>query len=77
MISEGTKLLIIYFSAAGNCKYVAKRLAEEQRQEALSIVDYIKESKYVFTDKKIGIISSNIQPGIAEYRQGIFGEGII
>lgn len=44
----------LYFSATGNCKYVAERLAGDG--EALSIVDCIREERNTFADEKIGII---------------------
>ena len=49
--------MILYFSATGNCKYVATRLAESTGEETISIVDCIKDGKYSFKDKQIGIIS--------------------
>lgn len=49
--------MILYFSATGNCKYVATKIASSMGDEIVSIVDCIKENKYKFSDKKIGIIS--------------------
>lgn len=49
--------MILYFSATGNCKYVAPRLAQAEGQETLSIVDCIRESRYAFEDEVIGIVS--------------------
>ena len=49
--------MILYFSATGNCKYVASRLAEADVQEALSLVDCIRDDRYAFTGEEIGIIS--------------------
>lgn len=49
--------MILYFSATGNCKYVASRLAQAEGQETLSIVDCIRESRYAFEDEVIGIVS--------------------
>ena len=34
--------MILYFSATGNCKYVAARLASAFGQETVSIVDCIQ-----------------------------------
>ena len=51
------KKMILYFSATGNCKYVATRLVESTGEETVSIVDCIKDGKYSFRDKQIGIIS--------------------
>ena len=49
--------MILYFSATGNCKYVATRISEATGEEMFSIVDCIKEGKHSFEDKWIGIIS--------------------
>ena len=49
--------MILYFSATGNCKYVAARLAEAQAQEAASIADCMHEKRFVFEDETIGVIS--------------------
>ena len=47
--------MILYFSATGNCKYVAAR--EADGQEVLSIVDCIREKRFAFEDETIGVIS--------------------
>ena len=49
--------MIIYFSATGNCKYVAERLSAATGDKMISILDCIAENKYDFTDSTIGIIS--------------------
>lgn len=49
--------MILYFSATGNCKYVATRLSETMGEEMVSIVDCFKEGKFAFKDRRIGIIS--------------------
>ena len=49
--------MILYFSATGNCKYDAPRLAQAEEQETLSIVDCIREGRYAFEDEVIGIVS--------------------
>ena len=49
--------MILYFSATGNCKYVATRIAQSTGQEILSIVDCINENQYTFKDDTISIIS--------------------
>lgn len=49
--------MILYFSATGNCKYTATRLAQGLKQRIISIVDCINNKEYVFEDKMIGIIS--------------------
>ena len=56
--------MILYFSATGNCKYVATRLAQSNGQEMLSIVDCIKENQYVFEDETIGMISPTYDWGL-------------
>lgn len=60
----GVTLLILFFSATGNCKYVAARLAEAEPQEMLSIVDCIQENRFAFSDAKIGIISPTYDWGL-------------
>lgn len=32
--------MILFFSATGNCKYVATRIAQSDEQSVISIVDY-------------------------------------
>ena len=49
--------MILYFSATGNSKYVAARLAEAEGQEALSIVDCIRQGRSAFADEAIGVVS--------------------
>lgn len=49
--------MILYFSATGNCKYAAVRLASALGQEAVSVADCILRGAYSFTDSLIGIIS--------------------
>ena len=56
--------MILFFSATGNCKYVAARLAQAADQEMLSIVDYIRENRYAFQDQTIGVISSTYDWGL-------------
>lgn len=56
--------MILYFSATGNCKYVATRLAQSEKQEMLSIVDCLKNDQYSFFDKTIGIISPTYYWGL-------------
>ena len=54
--------MILYFSATGNCKYVATRLA--QSAEIVSITDCIREKKSRFEDDVIGIISPTYDWGL-------------
>ncbi len=49
--------MILFFSATGNCKYVAARLAQATGQEILSIVDCIRSDRHTFQDETIGIVS--------------------
>lgn len=49
--------MILYFSATGNCKYVATRLAQATGQEMYSIADCIRNGQYDFSDGTVGIIS--------------------
>ena len=56
--------MILYFSATGNCKYVATRLADSTEQEMLSIVDCIRNDHYEFFDKMIGIVSPTYDWGL-------------
>lgn len=56
--------MILYFSATGNCKYVATRLVQTEEQEMLSIVDCVRNGQYVFSDKTIGIISPTYDGGL-------------
>ena len=56
--------MILYFSATGNCKYVAKCLAEAQAQEMLSIVDCMRECRSAFEDSTIGVISPTYDWGL-------------
>lgn len=51
--------MIFYFSATGNCKYVAIRLAQEG-EEIIAIADMLREKRYSFevpVGEKVGIIS--------------------
>lgn len=56
--------MILYFSATGNCKYVATRLVESVEQEMLSIADCVRNGQYAFSDKTIGIISPTYDWGV-------------
>lgn len=56
--------MILYFSATGNSKYVASRVAQSADQEMLSIVDCMKNDMYDFSDKMIGIISPTYDWGL-------------
>jgi len=56
--------MILYFSATGNCQYVTARLAQADGQPTLSIVDCIRENRYVFADETIGIMSPTYDWGL-------------
>lgn len=56
--------MILYFSATGNCKYIAARLSDALNTEKLSIVDCIKENRYSFEDETFGIISPTYDWGL-------------
>lgn len=49
--------MILYFSATGNCKYVATRLAQDGGQEMRSIVDCVRDGRYAFEGESVGIVS--------------------
>lgn len=49
--------MIIFFSATGNCKYVARRISDATGQETASITDCIKLCRYDFSDSDITIVS--------------------
>lgn len=56
--------MILYFSATGNCKYVASRLAKAAGEETVSIVDCIREDRYSFDESSVGIISPTYDWGL-------------
>lgn len=56
--------MILYFSATGNCKYVATRLTQAIGQEIHSIVDCIRNGQYDFSDDTIGVISPTYDWGL-------------
>lgn len=56
--------MILYFSATGNCKYVASRLSEESGSEAVSIVDCMNTGRFDFEDSSIGIVSPTYNFGL-------------
>lgn len=56
--------MILYFSATGNCKYVATRLVQVMGQGMFSIVDCIWNGQYDFSDDTIGIISPTYDWGL-------------
>ena len=56
--------MILYFSATGNSKYVATRIAQAIGQNIVSIADCIHENKYTFEEETIGIISPTYDWGL-------------
>ena len=56
--------MILYFSATGNCKYVAARLAKAEVQEVASIADCMREKRFTFEDETIGVISPTYDWGL-------------
>ena len=51
--------MIFYFSATGNCKYVAQRIAASTGETAISIAECIKQQKFHFSSDNgnVGIIT--------------------
>ena len=56
--------MILFFSATGNCKYVATRLTQSNEQEMCSIVDCIQMEQYEFSDQTIGLIAPTYDWGL-------------
>ena len=56
--------MILYFSATGNCKYVAQRIKEDNEQEMVFIPEAVQQSRYDFEDKTIGVISPTYNWGL-------------
>lgn len=59
--------MIFYFSATGNCKYVASRIARVTNDELVSITDCINNGDFIFSlsrDEAIGIISPTYAWGL-------------
>ena len=47
--------MILYYSATGNCKYVANRIASKTRDIAKSMIGY-NDSVYLEKDESLGIV---------------------
>ena len=56
--------MILYFSATGNCKYAAVRIADATQDIIYSITDCMNKKQYQFADKTIGIISPTYDWGL-------------
>lgn len=65
--------MVLYFSATGNCKYVAARLTQSAEKEMLSIVDCIRNDQYSFSDEMIGIISPTYDWGLPSIVKDFLG----
>ena len=52
---EAKKRILFYFTATGNCLYVARQLADEHT-ELLSIPQLVKQGRYDFEADEIGIV---------------------
>ncbi len=49
--------MILYFSATGNSKYVASRIAGAIHDEIVAITDCIAENSFIFKEERIGIVT--------------------
>lgn len=58
--------MILYFSATGNSKYVAKRIATETGDIAVSLTDFYKKQIFLFEEKykTLGIVSPTYSWGL-------------
>ena len=60
--------MIIYYSATGNCKYVAKKIADKTRDIAVSMIghDY---SIYLKKGESLGLIAKRYGTTIAQLKK--------
>ena len=58
--------MIFYFSATGNSRYVAERIAAATGDETISIPDCCKSDRFSFdeTDKTVGIVCPTYSWGL-------------
>lgn len=56
--------MVLFFSATGNCKYIAARLTQSVEREMIAITDCIQNERYAFSDETIGIISPTYDWGL-------------
>ena len=56
--------MVLFFSATGNCRYVAARLTQSAGQEMRAIADCIRDHQYEFSDDTIGIRSPTYDWGL-------------
>ena len=67
--------MILYFSATGNCEYVAKRIGEATDDIAVSITEHYKKQNFSFNEKSeaLGVVSPTYSWGlpivVTEYLQ--------
>lgn len=66
--------MVLYFSATGNCKYVATRLIQATGQEMCSVADCIRNGQYDFSDETIGIISPTYDWGLPSIVKDFLGK---
>ena len=66
--------MILYFSATGNCKYVAQRIKEAKEQEIVFIPETIQHGRYDFIDESIGIISPTYNWGLPSIMKEFLSE---
>lgn len=69
--------MILYFSATGNSKYVASRIAAETDERLVSIVDCCHEQKYSFSlneGEALGIISPTYYLGLPAILKGFLSK---
>lgn len=64
--------MIFYFSATGNCKYVATRLTQVTGQEMYAVADCTRNGQYDFSDETIGIISPTYDWGLPSIVKDFF-----
>ena len=56
--------MILYFSATGNSRHVAERIAMATGDSILSIVDCIRQNRYQFEDETIGVVAPTYYHGL-------------
>lgn len=66
--------MVLYFSATGNCKYVATRLIQATGQEMCSVADCLRNGQYDFSDETIGIISPTYDWGLPSIVKDFLGK---
>lgn len=61
------EIMIFYFSATGNCKYVALKIAEKIKEETIAITDCVKNKEVTFgvkDNEKIGFVTPTYSWGL-------------